>query len=76
MDAILYSADPDDFCAQIDQIGCALADYRRSAACRPDRPLGRAFVELPTALCRHRVPARVCLRQAVKRLVFGWVHDA
>jgi hypothetical protein len=33
---MLTSADPDDFCARIDQIGCALADDRRSAACRPD----------------------------------------
>jgi hypothetical protein len=30
----LNSADPDDFCVQIDQIGCALADDRRLAACR------------------------------------------
>ena len=42
------SADPDDFCAQIDQIGCALADDRRSAACRPDRRVG-------AGCCRQQV---------------------
>jgi hypothetical protein len=41
------SADPDDFCAQINQIGCALADDRGSAACRPDR---RLWCSLPMVL--------------------------
>jgi len=31
------SADPDDSCAQINQIGCVLADDRRSAARRPGK---------------------------------------
>jgi hypothetical protein len=36
----------------------------------------RVFVELPAALrCCHRVPTRVCLRQAARRLVLGLVHD-
>lgn len=49
IDLVMYhqnfrsSADPDDCCAQIDQIGCALADDRRSAACRPIRRILNAW---------------------------------